>query len=413
MKFIQFCVLMIFVAYSYADANLQKFACDGKIMELECKSGGFLIIMNATFGRVSNNICPDKTLVDFITCRAENTYDKVKALCNGKQRCTINATNTYFGDACPGLSKYLEVQYKCRNGGSIDIDDEQSSSQTTTTTTEEPDISIEIETRPPNLGPAVLSHLTDKRPIMLTASSQMAKKSIACQGSDLEMVCNKGELIHILEASYGGASETVCAHNYSPKRTCVPMDISKKVISRCVGETRCKVTAANKFLGNPCPHVFKVAEVKYKCSKGLDAGSHLFYFMALLISTVSTKLLVQETLACETTLLSMSCPEGYKVRVLTGDYGRSSDFICSYGDHNKNLDCHSANALRIMRKRCKGQSKCEIEATNTVFGDPCPSTIKYAEATYKCVKKHKSSSTYSRQSNDMNEVNKFSNSVFK
>lgn len=61
----------------------------------------------------------------------------------------------------------------------------------------------------------------------------VVKKSYACQGSDLEMVCNKGELIHILEATYGGASETVCAHNYSPKRTCVPMDIAKKLISRC------------------------------------------------------------------------------------------------------------------------------------------------------------------------------------
>lgn len=33
--------------------------------------------------------------------------------CNGKNSCTIRASNSVFGDPCGGTYKYLEVAYVC------------------------------------------------------------------------------------------------------------------------------------------------------------------------------------------------------------------------------------------------------------------------------------------------------------
>lgn len=33
--------------------------------------------------------------------------------CQAKQSCQLLASNSIFGDACPGTQKYLEVHYQC------------------------------------------------------------------------------------------------------------------------------------------------------------------------------------------------------------------------------------------------------------------------------------------------------------
>lgn len=33
--------------------------------------------------------------------------------CNGKNSCTVSASNSVFGDPCGGTYKYLEVSYVC------------------------------------------------------------------------------------------------------------------------------------------------------------------------------------------------------------------------------------------------------------------------------------------------------------
>ena len=36
--------------------------------------------------------------------------------------------------------------------------------------------------------------------------------------------------------------------------------------------------------------------------------------------------------------------------------------------------------------RCNGQNRCEVQASNSVFGDPCGHTYKYLEVSYQCKK---------------------------
>lgn len=83
MQTVCICFLLQFTRlfyYIFILDNLKKFACEGNNLKLECKSGGSIVITNATFGRVSNDICPDKTLGNFAICQTENTYNKVKTL---------------------------------------------------------------------------------------------------------------------------------------------------------------------------------------------------------------------------------------------------------------------------------------------------------------------------------------------
>lgn len=47
-----------------------------------------------------------------------NILDIILNSCQGKQACRLLASNSIFGDACPGTQKYLEVHYQCLPNGS-------------------------------------------------------------------------------------------------------------------------------------------------------------------------------------------------------------------------------------------------------------------------------------------------------
>ncbi|KAI9531086.1 hypothetical protein NQZ68_000580 [Dissostichus eleginoides] len=54
------------------------------------------------------------TAIHFATCEGSLAHLQCVAdSCNGKNRCTISATNSEFGDPCGGTYKYLEVAYTC------------------------------------------------------------------------------------------------------------------------------------------------------------------------------------------------------------------------------------------------------------------------------------------------------------
>ncbi|KAL3975121.1 hypothetical protein ACER0C_023747 [Sarotherodon galilaeus] len=51
--------------------------------------------------------------------RRDTTTCSQNVSCNGKSSCTIEASNTEFGDPCPGTYKYLEVAYDCPYEGHV------------------------------------------------------------------------------------------------------------------------------------------------------------------------------------------------------------------------------------------------------------------------------------------------------
>uniref|UniRef100_A0AAQ4NZP9 SUEL-type lectin domain-containing protein n=1 Tax=Gasterosteus aculeatus aculeatus TaxID=481459 RepID=A0AAQ4NZP9_GASAC len=72
-------------------------------------------VYGADYGRRDTTTCiykrPDAQ-VQNVLCSAPSP--KVAERCNGKNNCTISATNSVFGDPCGGTYKYLEVAYICQ-----------------------------------------------------------------------------------------------------------------------------------------------------------------------------------------------------------------------------------------------------------------------------------------------------------
>ncbi|GIY55828.1 latrophilin Cirl [Caerostris darwini] len=90
------------------------------------------------------------------------------------------------------------------------------------------------------------------------------------------------------------------------------------------------------------------------------------------------------TYACEGNNLSIVCDEGL-IHLIRANYGRFSISICNdHGNLDWRVNCMSQHSFLIMQKRCSLQTNCSIEATSSIFQDPCPGTLKYLEVQYHC-----------------------------
>ena len=87
---------------------MQLYFCENDSHVLTCGSWK-INILSATYGRLTGaQVCgwgPIKTTY----CKANGALAKVQAHCQGHSHCTLRATNSEFGDPCPGTYKYLEV----------------------------------------------------------------------------------------------------------------------------------------------------------------------------------------------------------------------------------------------------------------------------------------------------------------
>ncbi|XP_073730925.1 L-rhamnose-binding lectin CSL3-like [Misgurnus anguillicaudatus] len=76
----------------------------------------FINVSAANYGRTNNETCSTGRPAGQISndqCTQNLTLSVLTTQCNGKQDCSITATNTVFGDPCVGTYKYLDVSYTC------------------------------------------------------------------------------------------------------------------------------------------------------------------------------------------------------------------------------------------------------------------------------------------------------------
>ncbi|XP_032892399.1 polycystic kidney disease protein 1-like 2 [Amblyraja radiata] len=101
------------------------FACDLFNATLQCESGEVIQIGDSFYGRKSPSYCPpeDVTPTDPQECSWIDAREKVKGQCHGLQACQVKADKTSFGDLCPGLGNYLVVDYHCKEGLYLLVDD--------------------------------------------------------------------------------------------------------------------------------------------------------------------------------------------------------------------------------------------------------------------------------------------------
>ena len=84
---------------------------------IRCPTGYNINVRYANYGRLttaSSVGCP--TGPQSINCRTSGSLQIVQNLCNGKQYCTLTASNSIFGDPCHGVRKVLDVTYECKIG---------------------------------------------------------------------------------------------------------------------------------------------------------------------------------------------------------------------------------------------------------------------------------------------------------
>ncbi|PIC45565.1 hypothetical protein B9Z55_005542 [Caenorhabditis nigoni] len=97
------------------NGTISQTICDGEAAELSCPPGKVISIVLGNYGRFSVAVClPDSDIVPENTiCQNPKTQSILEKKCNGKQTCRFFVDTFLFDDACPTMSKYLEVQHEC------------------------------------------------------------------------------------------------------------------------------------------------------------------------------------------------------------------------------------------------------------------------------------------------------------
>ncbi|CAH1158518.1 unnamed protein product [Phyllotreta striolata] len=136
-------LLFSFVVISEATAKALEiryetaYACEGKILKIECKEGELIKLIRANYGRFSITICNDHGNTDWsVNCMSPKSLRVLHSRCTHNQNCSIPASTSMFGDPCAGTHKYLEAHYQCLPA-------------TTTTTTSRPSPPWLITSQPP------------------------------------------------------------------------------------------------------------------------------------------------------------------------------------------------------------------------------------------------------------------------
>ncbi|XP_041860630.1 uncharacterized protein LOC121652113 [Melanotaenia boesemani] len=106
--------------FKYVDTNYtclpanHIISCEHSSIDLYCDKGQTIFVYGANYGRTDQTTCINNrpaSQIQNIYC--SNPTTKVADMCNGKNRCTITASNSVFGDPCVGTFKYLEVAHVC------------------------------------------------------------------------------------------------------------------------------------------------------------------------------------------------------------------------------------------------------------------------------------------------------------
>ncbi|XP_038570114.1 L-rhamnose-binding lectin CSL3-like [Micropterus salmoides] len=88
--------------------------CQGQAQDITCEKG-VLHIVKASFGRFDENTCT-QTPSTMTYCASAEADERVKKMCNNKNKCNIIASPDYLGKPtyCDNLPMYLTVDYVCQ-----------------------------------------------------------------------------------------------------------------------------------------------------------------------------------------------------------------------------------------------------------------------------------------------------------
>uniref|UniRef100_A0A669F0C4 SUEL-type lectin domain-containing protein n=1 Tax=Oreochromis niloticus TaxID=8128 RepID=A0A669F0C4_ORENI len=172
----------------------------------------------------------------------------------------------------------------------------------------------------------------------------------------------EGQVLLIHGADYGRRDSTTCSLNL-PASQLQNVQCSKPIsilADSCNGKSNCTVKVSSSVFGDPCFGTYKYLEMAYSC-----------HF---------------HSVTCEGSQAKLQC--GQVIVVYWANFGRRDNTTCPDGNtaQLQNVTCLSPNTsadspLTCIHS-CNWQNSCTVEASNTVFGDPCGGTYKYLEVVY-------------------------------
>ncbi|XP_053480413.1 rhamnose-binding lectin-like [Ictalurus furcatus] len=171
-------------------------------------------------------------------------------------------------------------------------------------------------------------------------------------------------LILVKSSQYGRTNSKTCSTGRPPNQvsttTCSLQ--SSKIGERCNGLRECEVKT--NLLGNPdpCKGTYKYYNTTYDCIRG--------HLVAI----------------CEHCYSTLDCGND-SIHIINANYGRGNSRTCSNGlpsAQTQNTNCYTPNTLSTVAALCNGKKNCTVEASNTIFNDPCVGTAKYLTVSYIC-----------------------------
>jgi hypothetical protein len=101
--------------FTFFPGSKTKFACEGTFLHLDCPRVKRLQILSANFGRTSKIVCASRNQTfQNVNCISTKAKKIIYRKCDRKNFCSVKASSAVLGaDPCPGVSKYIDVIYKC------------------------------------------------------------------------------------------------------------------------------------------------------------------------------------------------------------------------------------------------------------------------------------------------------------
>ncbi|XP_072537155.1 rhamnose-binding lectin-like [Salminus brasiliensis] len=191
-----------------------------------------------------------------------------------------------------------------------------------------------------------------------------AENAITCYGNVQRLSCDSG-LISVKSAIYGRTDSTTCSAGRPPvqvQNTQCSLKISL-ISKRCNGQRVCEFKTDVLGSPDPCVGTYKYYNTTYDCIQG------------------------RVRVLCEDSYGTLDCGNEV-IQIINANYGRTDGTTCSEGLPGSligNTNCYAPDTLTSVATVCNGRSSCPVQASYTIFTDPCVGISKYLTVSYFCL----------------------------
>ncbi len=97
----------------FTENTFASHGCYENITWLQCAANNVIRIKDVMYGRLNNTVCSSMPNETTAQCKSQTALQTLSPLCNGKHSCVLIPSTSLFGDPCPNVTKYVDVDYTC------------------------------------------------------------------------------------------------------------------------------------------------------------------------------------------------------------------------------------------------------------------------------------------------------------